>query len=146
MASTSTSPSFEDHTSGTDLNDIPTKEERQIDTTSWSTAKCKKLQHMIEFHEEYQRVFKEKASLRTIMKKRISHMNLPMSNIVCREEMQNATIEKDVIIEYITVAQGRRVKKLKPLLIKSEPDREHVHHIPSDDNLPLVPEENFYQK
>ena len=27
MASTSTSPSFEDHTSGTDLNDIPTEEE-----------------------------------------------------------------------------------------------------------------------
>ena len=147
MAYASTSPSFEDHTSERDLNDIPTEEEeRQIDTTSWSIAKCKKLQHMIEFHEEYQRVFKEKASLRTIMKNRISHMNPPMPNMVCKEEMQNATIEKDVIIEYITDVQGKRVKKLKPLLIKSEPDREHVHHVPSDDNLPLVPEENFYQK
>ena len=53
------------------------------------------------------------------MKNRISHMNPPMPNMVCREEMQNATLEKDVI-EYITDAQGRRVKKLTPLLIKSE--------------------------
>ena len=144
MASTSTSPSFEDCTSGTDLNDIPTEEEeKQTDTTTWSITQRKKLQHMTEFHEEYQRIFKEKASLHTIMKNRISHMNPPMPNMVCREEMQNATLEKDIFIEYITDAQGRRVKKLKPLLIKSEPDREHVHHIPSDDNLPLVPEDNF---
>ena len=39
-----------------------------------------------------------------------------------------------------------KVKKLKPLLIKSEPDREYVQHIHSDDNLPAVPEENFIQK
>ena len=38
------------------------------------------------------------------------------------------------------------IKKLKPLLIKSEPDREYVQHIHSDDNLPAVPEENFLQK
>ena len=35
---------------------------------------------------------------------------------------------------------------MKPLLIKSEPDREYVHHIYSDDNLPAVPEDNFMQK
>ena len=33
MASNSTSSSSEDHTSGTDLSDIPTEEERRIDTT-----------------------------------------------------------------------------------------------------------------
>ena len=101
---------------------------------------------MAKFHEEYQCVFGEKASLRTIMKKRISHMNPPMPDSVCKEEMQNATIENDVIIEYITDAQGRKVKKLKPLLIKSEPDREYIQHIHSDDNLPHVPEDNFVQK
>ena len=59
MASTSTSPSFEDHTSETDLHDVPTEEEeeRQTDTSTWSITKHKKLQHMTEFHEEYQRVF-----------------------------------------------------------------------------------------
>ena len=36
----------------------------------------------------------------------------------------------EVIIEYITDAYGNRVKKLKPMLIKSEPDREYVQHIP----------------
>ena len=101
---------------------------------------------MKEFHEEYQCVFGEKASICTIMKNRITHMNPPIPDSVCREEMQNATPDNDVIIEYITDAQGRKVKKLKPLLIKSEPNREYVHHIHSDDNLPYIPEDNFTQK
>ena len=113
---------------------------------NWMPAKQKKLQHMVEFHEEYQCVFGEKASICTIMKNRITHMNPPMPDSVCKEEMQNATIDNDVIIEYITDAQGRKVKKLKPLLIKSEPDREYTQHIHSDDNLPNIPEDSFIQK
>ena len=146
MASHSTSSPSEDYTSGTDLSNIPPEEERQIDTTTWMIAKHKKLQHMVEFLEEYQCVFGEKASIRTIMRNRITHMNPPMPDVVCKEEMQNATLDNDIIIEYITDAQGRKIKKLKPLLIKSEPDKEHVHHIHSDDNLPSVPEDNFTQK
>ena len=146
MASNSTSSLSEDNTSGTDLSLIPTEDEKQIDTTDWMTAKCKKLQHMKEFHEEYQHVFGKRASICTIMKNRITHMNLPMPDSVCKEEMQSATPDNDVVIECITDAQGRKVKKLKPLLIKSEPDREYVHHIHSDDNLPYIPEEIFTQK
>ena len=69
-----------------------------------------------------------------------------MPDSVCWEEMQNATPDNNVIIGYITDAEGRKVKKLKPLLIKSEPDREYTHHIHSDDNLPKLPEDNFTQK
>ena len=54
--------------------------------------------------------------------------------------------EKAVIIEYITDAQGRKVKRLKPILIKSELDREYTQHIHSDDNLPNIPEDHFMQK
>ena len=39
-----------------------------------------------------------------------------------------------------------KLNGLKPLLIKSEPNRECVQHIHSDDNLPAVPEGNFLQK
>ena len=118
-----------------------------VDTTNWTPAKWKKLQHMTEFHKEYQWVFGEKASIHTLMKRRISHMNPPMPDSVCKEEMQSATIDNsDVVIEYITDAQGNKIKKLKPLLIKTEPDREYVQHIHSDDNLPNVPEHNFTQK
>ena len=46
----------------------------------------------------------------------------------------------------MTDAQGNKIKKLKPLLIKSEPDRDYTLHLPSDDNLPAVPEKNFTQK
>ena len=139
MASVSNSSPSEDNISGTDLSIIHTEDEGQIDMTNWMPTKRKKLQHMVEFHEEYQCVFGEKASIHTIMKNRITHMNPPMPDSVCKEEMQNATIDNDVIIEYSTDAQGRKVKKLKPLLIKSEPDREYTQHIHSDDNLPNIP-------
>ena len=71
-------------------------------------------------------------------------MNPPIPKSVCEEEMQNANLDtNEVIIEYITDAHGNKVKKLKPLLIKSEPNREYVQHIHSNDNLHTVPEENF---
>ena len=71
----------------------------------------------------------------------------PIPDSVCKEEMQGASVDtNEVIVEYITDAQGNKIKKLKPLLIKSEPNREYVQHIHSDDNLPNVPEETFLQK
>ena len=146
MATNANPSPSEDISLGTDLNAILTEDEEHIDTTNWTPAKCKKLQHMTEFHEEYQCVFGEKASIWTIMKNRISHMNPPMPESICREEMQSATPDNDVIIEYITDAQGKKVKKLKPLLIKSEPDREYTHLIHSDDNLPKIPESCFTQE
>ena len=120
MAFVSNPSSSEDNQScsGTDLSITNTEDEKHIDMTNWTPAKWKKLQHMTEFHEEYQQIFGGRASICTVMKKRISHMNPPMPDSVCKEEMQNATVE-NVIIEYITDAQGRKVKKLKPLLIKN---------------------------
>ena len=129
---------------GTDLSTENMDTEINTDTSNWSAANRKKLQHMTEFHTEYQCIFGEGASIRTIMKRRISHMNPPMPKAVCEEEMQNAQLDNnEVIIEYITDAQGNKVKKLKPVFIKSEPDRGHTLHVDSDDNLPAVPEENF---
>ena len=46
----------------------------------------------------------------------------------------------------MTDAHGNKIKKLKPLLIKSEPNREYVQHIYSDSDLPAVPKDNFVQK
>ena len=102
---------------------------------------------MKEFHDEYQRVFGDQTSLHTIIMKRIEHMNPPIPHSVCEEEMQYASLDtKEVIIEYITDVHGNEVKKLKPLLIKSEPNRTYVQHVPSDDELPVVSEDKFIQK
>ena len=136
----------EDNSSGTNLSDILTENEEQIDTTNWTPAKRKKLQHMKDFHEEYQQKFGEKASIQTIIKNRISHMNPPMPESICREEMQSATQDNSVVIEYITDAQGRKIKKLTPILVKTEPDREYTHHFHSDNELPKIPEEHFTQE
>ena len=135
---------MERDTSGTDLEEINTDDERSTDISTWSDKKCKKLQHMTEFHQEYQRIFGNRASLRTIIRKRMSHMNPPIPTSVCKEEMQHAEAD-DVIVEYIMDSKGNRVKKLKPLLIKSEPNKTYVQHLPSDDELPPVPEENCHQ-
>ena len=59
--------------------------------------------------------------------------------------MQDAE-SNEVIVEYITDSKGNRVKRLKPLFIKSEPNKTYVQYIPSDDQLPPVPEEKFNQK
>ena len=142
-----TSPSEDTQTSGTDLEEINTEDEITIDTSKWLEKEKKKLQHMTEFHQEYQRVYGNKASLRTIIRKRIACMNPPIPSAICKEEMQDANIDtNEVIIEYMTDMHGNKVKKLKPLFIKSEPNKTYVQHIYSDDELPAVAEENFIQK
>ena len=72
-------------------------------------------------------------------------MNPPIPSLVCQEEMQDAETN-EVIVEFITDSKGNRVKRLKPLFIKSEPNKTYIQHIPSDDELPSVPEEQFNQK
>ena len=131
----------------TDLSAKKTDDEIHANTSNWSPANNKKLQHMTGFHQEYQCIFGEGASIHTIMKRRISHMNPPMPKSICEEEMQSAHLHNsEVIIEYMTDAHSNKIKKLKPIFIKSESDREYTHHIESDDDLPAVPEENFTQK
>ena len=149
IASQITTSSDEDNRtdSDTNLSAVDTEDELHTDISTWTPAERKKLQHMTELHEEYQCVFSKKASIWTIMKRRISHMNPPMPKSVCEEEMQNTHLDtNEVIIEYITNAHGNKIKKLKPLLIKSKVDREYTQHVLSDDNLPAVPEKHFTQK
>ena len=71
----------------TDLSAEDTNDEIHTDTSTWSAADRKKLQHMTEFHQEFHCVFGEGVSIQTIMKRRISHMNPPMPKTVCEEEM-----------------------------------------------------------
>ena len=58
-----------EETSSTDLEEINTEDELATDTSNWSNKECKKLQHMAEFHKEYQKVLGNRASLRTIIQK-----------------------------------------------------------------------------
>ena len=52
----------------TDLSAENTEDELHADTSIWSPADKKKMQHMTEFHQEYQCIFGEGASIQTIMK------------------------------------------------------------------------------
>ena len=72
-------------------------------------------------------------------------MNPPIPSSVCKEEMQDAETN-EVIVEFITDSKGNRGKRLKPLFVKSEPNKTYTQLIPSDDELPSVPEEQFHQK
>ena len=99
--------------SDTDLSVVNAKDKLHTDVSTWTPAERKKLQHMTEFHEEYQHVFGEKASIQTIMKRRISPKNPSIPKSVCEEEMQNAHLDtNEFIIEYMTDAHGNKIKKL----------------------------------
>ena len=43
--------------SETNLSTENTKDELNVNTSTWTPADKKKLQHMTEFHEEYQHIF-----------------------------------------------------------------------------------------
>ena len=86
VSSTSPITTSED-SSEMDLNINNTEDEIHMDISNWIPAQKKTLQHMTEFHKEYQWIFGEKASIHTIMKRRISHMNPPIPTSVCEEEM-----------------------------------------------------------
>ena len=101
-----------EETSSTDLEEINTEDELVTDTSNWSDKEHKKLQHMTEFHQEYQRVFGNKASLCTIIRKQMAHINPPIPSSVCKEEMQDAESD-EVIVEFITDSKGYIVKRLK---------------------------------
>ena len=47
----------------TDLTAEDTDDEIHTDTSTWSAADRKKLQHMTEFHQDYQHIFREGASI-----------------------------------------------------------------------------------
>ena len=97
--------------SHTDLSAENTEDELHADTSIWSPANKKKLQNMAEFHQEYQCIFTEGASIQTIMKRSISHMNPPMPKSVCEQEMQSAHLDNnEVIIKYMTDAPGNKIK------------------------------------
>ena len=49
--------------SDTNLSAVDSKNELHTDTSTWTPADRKKVQHMTEFHEEYQCVFAERASI-----------------------------------------------------------------------------------
>ena len=136
---------MEEETSSTDLEEINTDDERATDISKWSDKEHKKLHHMTEFHQEYQKVFGDRASLRTIIRKRISHMNPPIPTSVCKEEMQNAETD-EVTVEFITDLKAIELKDLNPYLSNLNPVKLYIQHIPSDDELPSVPEEQFHQK
>ena len=107
--------------SDTNLSAVDTEDKLYTDISTWTPAERKKLQHMTEFHEEYQCVFDKRTSIQTIMNRRISHMNPPMPKSVCEEEMQSTHLDtNEVIIEYMTDAHGNKIKKLKPLLILNQ--------------------------
>ena len=65
----------------------------------------------MKFHQEYQHVFGEGASLTPKMKRRISHMNPSMPKAVCGEEMQNTQLDSNEVI--IDISLMLKVIKLR---------------------------------
>ena len=98
MATISTTSKFttsaeEENRTGyeTDLSAKNSDDEIHAKTSTWSPADKKKLQHITDFHQGYQCIFREGASIQTIMKRRISHMNPPCPNPYVRKKFKLLT-------------------------------------------------------
>ena len=108
-----------------------TEEELEEEFNKLSMSDKIKYNQWVEFHEAYQRTHGITGTSSQIFHY-ISDLNKPtISPEVAKEELANVDIdEEQVQIVKMVDKDGKMVKKVKPILIKKELDREHATKIP----------------
>ena len=132
---------MEEETSSTDLEEINTDDERATDISKWSDKERKKLQHMTEFHQEYQRVFGDRASLHTIIRKRISHMNPPNLHQYVKKKCKMQKLMK-LQLNSSQILKAIELKDLNPYLSNLNPVKLTFSIYPVMMNYPLFQKNN----
>ena len=108
-----------------------TKEELEEEFNKLSAPDKIRYNQWVQFHETYQRTHGIAGTLSQIVHY-ISDMNKPaIPPEVAKEELTNVNIDEDQVqIIKLVDKDGKMVKKVKPILIKKELDREHATKIP----------------
>ena len=108
-----------------------TEEELEEEFNKLSTSDKIKYNQWVEFHEAYQRTHGIAGTSSQIFSY-ISDLNKPaIPPEVAKEELVNVDIdEEQVQIVKMVDKDGKMIKKVKPILIKKELDREHATKIP----------------
>ena len=113
-----------------------TEEELEEEFNKLSMSDKIKYNQWVEFHEVYQRTHGIAGTSSQIFRY-ISDLNKPaIPPEVAKEELANVDIdEEQVQIVKMVDKDGKMVKKVKPILIKKELDREHATKIPFERHL-----------
>ena len=108
-----------------------TEEELEEEFNKLSTSDKIRYNQWVQFHETYQRTHGIAGTSSQIIHY-ISDMNKPaIPPEVAKEELTNIDIDEDQVqIIKMVDKDGKMVKKVKPILIKKELDREHATKIP----------------
>ena len=108
-----------------------TEEELEEEFNKLSASDKIRYNQWVEFHEHYQKMHGIAGTSSQIIHY-ISDMNKPAIPIeIAKEELANVDInEEQVQIIKMVDKDGKMVKKVKPILIKKELDREHATIIP----------------
>ena len=108
-----------------------TEEELEEEFHNLSASDKIRYNQWVEFHEHYQRTHGIAGTSSQIIRY-ISDMNKPaIPTEIAKEELANVDIdEEQVQIVKMVNKDGKMVKKVKPILIKKELDREHATIIP----------------
>ena len=116
---------------GLDIIEELPKEELEEEFNKLSASNKIRYNQWVQFHETYQRTH---GIAGTSSQKiwYISDMNKPaIPPEVAKEELTNVDIDEDQVqIIKMVDKDGKMVKKVKPILIKKELDREHTTKIP----------------
>ena len=113
-----------------------TEEELEEEFNKLSVSDKIKYNQWVEFHETYQRTHGIAGTSSQIFHY-ISDLNKPaIPSKVAKEELANVDIdEEQVQIVKMVDKDGKMVKKVKPILIKKELNREHATKIPFERHL-----------
>ena len=108
-----------------------TEEELEEEFKKLSASNKIRHNQWVEFHEHYQRMHGIAGTSSQIIHY-ISHMNKPAIPMeISMEELANVDVdEEQVQIVKMVDKDGKMVKKIKPILIKKELNREHATIIP----------------
>ena len=108
-----------------------TEEELEEEFNKLSASNKIRCNQWVEFHEHYQRTHGIAGTSSQIIRY-ISDMNKPaIPTEIAKEELANVDIdEEQVQIIKMVNKDGKMMKKVKPILIKKELDREHATIIP----------------
>ena len=108
-----------------------TEEELEEEFNKLSASNKIRYNQWVEFHKQYQRMHGIAGTSAQIICY-ISDMNKPaIPTEIAKEELANVDIDKEQVqIVKMVDKDGKMVKKVKPILIKKELDREHATIIP----------------
>ena len=135
-----------------DLPRPPLTKNRQVETSSDSEADYDELppykqvqcDQYEEFHEDFQKEFGEQGSMRRLIWGIVNDIHPGMPEDDAKEEMKTAEAEEgEVTIVDVVLPDGTTRKRITPIFVKTEPDREHTQfYQPKEaDTLPFYDEQ-----